>query len=304
MDEQERNELISKIDGTVQYIFNNFDQTCEILRTNVKVALSDYIQEAITAKRREDVYKNKLQVRPVMEVILPLLSTIKNEVTDADNLDDLKKNLNEVYRELARDLMAVGVELSEHERGGSVAGDERLNLKTIPTSDEQLNGKVSRSKRFGCVIKGEEGDPILEDVELYVYQPTEKLSQEEQTAVDDPLKMDSEINFEVEQYDAVKLDEKKIKLRKDLFVLTDNGKILLSEAGNIVEIGRLYQIDRLKDMSILGIGTESTCKRFDKPISDVSQCEVRSDGVICLFRKSHGWWQREPLATAMIKIKN
>ena len=112
--------------------------------------------------------ENSVKVYDVMNEILPVLAGIKNEVIDAENLDVLKKNIDEWYKNLFSSFSIAGVTIIASERGAAINPDDRMInvVRYEKTQDPAKNGKIAISTRYGCKIKGEPHS-IEECVKLY-----------------------------------------------------------------------------------------------------------------------------------------
>lgn len=157
--------------------------------------ISEYQDMYAVAKNEVERYKNKVQARKIMEVILPTLSKIKNDIFDFDDIDKLRERVNTWYEVLFEDLSLVGVTISEHQRGQDIDPDEKLYIDDarMETTDPSLDGKVARSRKMGCVIRGEEEYPILETVIMYGFKEPEPInSQGDEGAVLDTADTNNE----------------------------------------------------------------------------------------------------------------
>lgn len=171
MDEQVHNTSNQQIndEGTSQ-IFQGFELEYTALKQSITRELSDY-RDMLTRERNQlNVYKNKVQTRDVMEELLPILSYMKNDVLDSMNLDDLKETLIIRFKQMKTALKRVGIELQAHERNQPIEANEKINASPKATADRNLHYKVACSTKMGCIIKGEEDNPILEDIELFKYE--------------------------------------------------------------------------------------------------------------------------------------
>lgn len=171
MDEQKQvtsNQQIN--DEETSQIFQGFESEYAALKKSIARELSDY-RDMLTRERNQlNVYKNKVQVRDVMEELLPILSDIKNDVLDSTNLDDLKEAITIRFKQLKNALKRVGIELQAHERKQPIETNEKINVSPKVTVDRNLHYKVACSTKMGCIIRGEEDNPILEDIELFKYE--------------------------------------------------------------------------------------------------------------------------------------
>lgn len=158
---------------TVDQIFRDFDDAYKALRKSIVHDLTDYKQMYFYEKNQSDIYKNKIQVRDVMCEILPIISEIKNDVIDSTDLDKLKSLIRVRYKQLFAAFSRAGIKIQAHERFQEIELNERINGLVKQTTDPSLNQKVAYSSKMGCVIKGEEDNPILEEVEIYVFEKGE-----------------------------------------------------------------------------------------------------------------------------------
>lgn len=111
-------------------------------------------------------YKNKIQARQIMEVVLPYVSDMFNEITDSQNLEDLKILAAIRFEELVRDLEYLGITLRMHEKGETVDPSYVCNVRPVPTTDEEKNQQVAKCTRIGCTFN-DGTDPILEGLDIY-----------------------------------------------------------------------------------------------------------------------------------------
>ena len=119
-----------------------------------------------------------------MGEILPIISEMKNDIIDSTNLDELKSLIRIRYKQLFAAFSRAGIQIQAHERGQEIALNERINGSAKPTTDPTLNQKVACSNKMGCVIKGEEDNPILEDIEIYFFKEENALSLSPQGVVE------------------------------------------------------------------------------------------------------------------------
>lgn len=111
-------------------------------------------------------YKNKIQARQIMEVVLPYISDTINEISDAKNVEDLKTFCAMRLEELVRDLDYLGVTLNMHEKGEAVDPSYVCNARPVPTTDLQDDQRVAKCTRIGCTFN-DGSDPILEGLDIY-----------------------------------------------------------------------------------------------------------------------------------------
>lgn len=165
----------SAVDEEVAQIFGRLDESYAEVKRSIQQELCEYKDMLTRANNQANIYKNKVQVRDVMEELLPILSDIQNDVQEGTALDELKKTLLVRFKQMKAALKRVGIELLSHERNKPVDGSEKLNVTSIqPTNDRRLHQCVAFSNKMGCIIKGEEDNPILEDVALFQFSKTEK----------------------------------------------------------------------------------------------------------------------------------
>lgn len=165
----------SAVDEEVAQIFGRLDESYAEVKQSIQRELCEYRDMLARATNQANIYKNKVQVRDVMEELLPILSEMKNDILQEGTTDDLRKILLARFTQMKMALKRVGIELLSHDRNKSVEGLEKLNVSSIqPTSDRRLHQCVAFSNKMGCVIKGEEDNPILEDVALFQFSKTEK----------------------------------------------------------------------------------------------------------------------------------
>ena len=222
---------------TVDQILRNFDDAYKALRTEYNQIKAMYSYE----KEQSAFYKNKIQVRDVMVEILPIISDIKNDVIDKTDLDELKRLIRVRYKQLFEAFSRAGIEIKAHERYQEIDPNERINGLVKQTTDPSLDQKVASSK-MGCVIKGEEKNPILEEVEIYVfkkgetpYQPhnTDEYVNEKKDQVYSSCSKDSEYSHPYDelkpQYEDCKTtaDPKDMKIDA---IICDQGKYVQFDA--------------------------------------------------------------------------
>lgn len=165
----------SEVNEEVAQIFGGLDRSYAEVKQSIQRELCEYKDMLARAKNQANTYKNKIQARDVMEELLPILSEMKNDILQEGSVDDLRKILLTRFIQMKVALKRVGIELMSHERNQPVDGSEKLNVISIqPTSDRRLHQCVAFSNKMGCIIKGEEDNPILEDVALFQFSKTEK----------------------------------------------------------------------------------------------------------------------------------
>ena len=164
-------ELFAKFDEEYLLLKKQFQNVIENYQREIAVLTDDVESLTQTVKH----YKNeaerargKVQPRAIMEAVLPSITSIANAVTDADDLEKLKKSVSLHLEKLYDSLDLVGVEITRHERGDTIEYGEETDLTSVKTPDVEKNRKVQRSTRFGCRIDGEI-NPILERINLYIY---------------------------------------------------------------------------------------------------------------------------------------
>ena len=165
----------SAVDEEVAQIFGRLDESYAEVKRSIQQELCEYKDMLARANNQANIYKNKVQVRDVMEELLPILSEILNDVQDGTALDVLKETLSARFKQMKTALKRVGIELLLHERNKPVDGSEKLNVSSVqPTNDSRMHQCVAFSNKMGCIIKGEEDNPILEDVALFQFSKTER----------------------------------------------------------------------------------------------------------------------------------
>ena len=165
----------SEVNEEIAQIFGGLDRSYAEVKQSIQRELCEYKDMLARAKNQANIYKNKVHVRDVMEELLPILSEMRNEILQEWTVDDLRKTLLTRFMQMEVALKRVGIELLSHERNKPVDGSEKLNVSSIqPTSDCRLHQCVAFSNKMGCIIKGEEDNPILEDVALFQFSKAEK----------------------------------------------------------------------------------------------------------------------------------
>ena len=165
----------SEVNEEMDQIFGELDRCYAEVKQSIQRELCEYRDMLTRAKNQANIYKNKVQVRDVMEELLPILSEMRNDILQEGTADDLRKILLTRFTQMKVALKRVGIELLLHERNKPVDGSEKLNVSSIqPTSDCRLHQCVAFSNKMGCIIKGEEDNPILEDVALFQFGNVEK----------------------------------------------------------------------------------------------------------------------------------
>lgn len=230
---------------TVDQIFRDFDDAYKALRKSIVHELTtDYKQMYFYEKNQSDIYKNKIQVRDVMGEILPIISEIKNDVIDITDLDELKSVIRSRYKQLFAAFLRAGIEIKAHERSQEIDPNESesINGSGKQTTDPSLHQKVARSNKMGCVIKGEEDNPIFEEVEIYVfekgetpYQPhnTDEYGNEKKDQVYSSCSKDSEYSNPYDEFKPQYEDCKTTADPKDMktdAIICDQGKYVLFNA--------------------------------------------------------------------------
>ena len=161
-------------DGTVDQLFKAFEEAYKELKNSISEEFNDMEDELAHEKKQADKYRKKVQVRDVMDAILPILSDIRNDVLDNTDLNELKEIIQIRFEQLFNAFKNTGIMIQMHERNQTVDLDEEPgNITNIPITDPSLNQKVARSNKMGCVIEGEENNPILETYEMYVFKKKE-----------------------------------------------------------------------------------------------------------------------------------
>lgn len=140
------------------------------LKDAITYEFSDYENRLKREKNQATIYKNKVQARDVMEKILPVLSDMRNDIIDSTDLNDLKSLLQSRYKQLFCALRTIGIDVQVHERNEFIAENEMVTGYKKTTTDPNLHQKVACSNKMGCIIRGEEDNPILEDVEIFDFK--------------------------------------------------------------------------------------------------------------------------------------
>lgn len=196
---------------TISQIFRGLDAEYDTLKQAIAREFSDYEDMLARERKQATIYKNKVQVRDVMEEILPVLSEMRNDAIDSTDLIELKTAIQSRYKQLFIALSKVGIKVQMHERNQPIAIDEKVNGSSKKTTDPNLHQKVACSNKMGCIIKGEEDNPILEDVEIYVCKrevvPNSYDTYDEYTPIQEK---ESTQTFSSEQPSAYQCDEKDV----------------------------------------------------------------------------------------------
>lgn len=166
----------SAVDEEVAQIFGRLDESYAEVKRLIQQELCEYKDMLARANNQANIYKNKVQVRDVMEELLPILSDILNDVQEGTALCELKETLLVRFKQMKAALKRVGIELLLHERNKPVDGSEKLWYPSSvqPTNDRKMHQCVAFLNKMGCIIKGEEDNPILEDVTLFQFSKTER----------------------------------------------------------------------------------------------------------------------------------
>ncbi|MBE6635979.1 MAG: hypothetical protein E7617_07275 [Ruminococcaceae bacterium] len=236
---------------------------CDSLKSKILRELSDYKEEASHHKRQADLYRNKIQARDVINALLPALSDIKNDVADADDLESLKELISVRFTQLFGELYMAGIILKEHKRNADFSDSEALKAVCKMTSDPSLNHKIARSQKMGCVIRGEEDDPILECVEIYIYD--EKAGFANDTAVKDQV-----VNTPNKQETSKMFERQPLRF----YSMVDESSIVFEK--------HLMLINYLNDYSF-PIIMPNTILKFDEQYEvDISKVEASERTVVCI----------------------
>lgn len=196
---------------TISQIFRGLDAEYSTLKQAIAREFSDYKDMLARERKQATIYKNKVQVRDVMEEILPVLSGMRNDVMDSTDLNELKTVIQSRYKQLFIALSKVGIKIQTHERNQPIAIDEKVNGSSKATNDPKLNQTVACSYKMGCIIRGEEDNPILEDVEIYVFKRGATSNPYDNTEGYTPVrKRESTQTFSSEQPSSYQCDEKDI----------------------------------------------------------------------------------------------
>ncbi len=183
-------------DHDINRIFSDFDRQYETFRTQCASKINECTEQLLHEQSRNKVLSEKLnstiQTREFMEMLLPILSDIRNEVMEADDIEIMKKKMTQHFKTLRKNFSKKGIELQMHERGeevdpAAVLGDLGDDIET---TDPALHNKVACCRQIGCIIKGEENDPIPECIDMYVYTAPAISEQEEIPSQKEPLKED------------------------------------------------------------------------------------------------------------------
>ncbi len=180
-------ELFAKFDEEYLLLKKQFQNVIENYQREIAVLNDDV--ESLTQtvkhyKNEAEKARGRVQPRAIMEAVLPSITSIANAVTDADDLEKLKKSVALHLEKLYDSLDLVGIEITHHERGDTIEYGEETDLTSVKTPDVEKNRKVQRSTRFGCRIDGEI-NPILERINLYIYD--ESLDEETGEIVNDAV---------------------------------------------------------------------------------------------------------------------
>ena len=147
--------------------FEKFDEEYRRLQKNVIEEVSDCRQMYRYEKLQADKYRNMVSARDVLSEILPFLTDLKNAVEDIDEIEDLRLLFAYRYKALTKKLEKKGVTLLSHDRGAKVELTQNVRVNVVATDDPELDGAAGELTQIGCIIKGEEDDPIIEKLDLY-----------------------------------------------------------------------------------------------------------------------------------------
>ncbi len=168
-----------------EQLFSSFEREYDALKDAIEEKLTEYENELSDksdmlkrASREAGSFKERIQTRDVMDAILPIITDMSNDIADCDDLDEAKLIVASGMRQLNTALLRAGVTLKLHKKGQEIDLEESVNGYPRPTDNPDLNGRICRTTKIGCVIRGEEDNPILEEVEIYVYRGTEESSAE------------------------------------------------------------------------------------------------------------------------------
>ena len=206
---------------TVDQIFRDFDDAYNALKKTISVEFGDMEDMLARERRQANIYKNKVQVRDVMDEILPIISTIRNDVVDSTDLNELKKLVQIRYKQLFVAFSNAGIKIQMHERNQDIDLEEKINGSSKPTTEPSLHQKVACSNKMGCVIKGEEDNPILEEVEIYVFKEDKMPNQPDNAGEyvneikEKAHTPDSEDGESSHQYDEIKPQHENCKTNAD-----------------------------------------------------------------------------------------
>lgn len=165
----------SEVNEEVDQIFGELDRCYAEVKQSIQKEICGYKDMYVTARNEIIKYKNKVQVRAVMEELLPILSDIINDAQEQTTLDGLKSQLLTRFRQMKMALHGAGVDLSWHEKFQKVDESELLEATVEPTNDPKLHQCVAYTRKMGCVIRGEERYPLREELALYKFEEGERI---------------------------------------------------------------------------------------------------------------------------------
>lgn len=147
--------------------FEKFDEEYKRLKKNVIEEVSDCRQMYRYERLQADKYRNMVSARDVLSELLPFLTDLKNAVEDIDEIEDLRLLFAYRYKALTKKLEKKGVTLLSHDRGAKVELTQNVRVNVVATGDPELDGAAGELTQIGCIIRGEEDDPIIEKLDLY-----------------------------------------------------------------------------------------------------------------------------------------
>ena len=150
-------------------LFGLFDEQYDALKKRLEEEIISYKDMYEGAKSKASALEGRVNVRDVMQALLPILTSIYNEVMDNGDLEDMRRTVQKQMSRLTRQLGKAGVELKYHERGDKFRDGDTISTISVPTWDRSAHGTVKSCYTMGCVIRGEENNPLIEEAEIYEY---------------------------------------------------------------------------------------------------------------------------------------
>ena len=158
---------------------------------------NEYEEQLYEVERKKNDLQNQVdtnvQADAIMNAILPLLSDIYNQIMDIKTEKDievLQKIVDSRFDTLIEKLGKTGIVLQMHKRGDAIDSQMPMDDGAVfETNNPELDGKVARCNRIGCIIKDNESTRILESVNFYQYKDKSADETEVQTLISPKPKM-------------------------------------------------------------------------------------------------------------------
>ncbi|MBQ8839935.1 MAG: hypothetical protein IJ004_01220 [Clostridia bacterium] len=162
----------NQLSSSAKYVngrFAELDESIEQLKKTITSEVDDLSRMVSWEKKQADVYRNKVQAIDVLEAILPVITDIKNDAEDAQDLEELKRAIGIYIRSMSAHLKNIGVELKMHKENEILDPTEKVGGACRVTNDKELDGKIARTTQIGCIIHNEDPEEIMENVLVYKY---------------------------------------------------------------------------------------------------------------------------------------